>query len=77
VLAEGDQSLRISMKDYGFFVPTDSSGALAELEGTVVEKVMEPEEAAHYAAESARPELVPAGLEKTYELVATAIRIKK
>lgn len=77
VVAEGDKSLRITMKDYGFFVPKDCSGALADLEGTLVEKVTTPEEAAHLAAESARPELAPkSGGEKSYEFVATAIRIK-
>jgi hypothetical protein len=79
VLAEQGRSVRVTMKDYGFFVPTDSAGATADLEGTLIEKPADPEAEAHYAAESANPDAAPraeAG-HKTYELVATAIRLKK
>jgi hypothetical protein len=33
--AEGAKACRVRFKDYGFFVPTDSAGAQATLEGSV------------------------------------------
>jgi hypothetical protein len=77
MLSAGQRSVRVTMKDYGFFVPTDSSGALADLEGTLLRKPADPEAQAHYAAEAARPELVQQGGGDVYELVATAIRIRR
>lgn len=78
VVTEGQNSVRVTMKDYGFFVPTDSTGATADLEGTIVEKPVDPAVEAHMESEATHPELQPKpDSGKTYELVATAIRIKK
>ena len=78
VVTEGQKSVRVTMKDYGFFVPIDSAGATADLEGTFVEKPVDPAHEAHIASEAPHPELQPkTDNGKMYELVATAIRIKK
>jgi hypothetical protein len=52
VLQEGDLSMRIRFKDYGFFVPMDSSGRQAFVEGVVKVETLSQGEARHFAGES-------------------------
>ena len=75
VLSDGSRQIRVITKDHAFGIDTDSMGIWADVEGTVVEKPHDADEAAHILSESARPELAPekAG-QPTYQLVATAIR---
>lgn len=48
--AEGvDQPVRVKMKDYSFFVPRNSDGAAAVVEGTLVKRVVPQKEEQHYA----------------------------
>jgi hypothetical protein len=77
VLTDGTKNLRVIMKDHAFSVDKDAARTRAVVEGTVVEKANDPEEAKHYAEESARPEVAPeanAG-ERKFELVATGVEI--
>ena len=77
VLAEGEHTMRVTMKDH-FGVDKQGAGGTAVVEGTVVTKAVDPETVAHYKSESRKPELVPEeGLEHTYELVATAVRMRR
>jgi hypothetical protein len=79
VLTDEEKNLRVTMKDHAFGVDMGSAGATAVIEGTLVEKANDPEEAAHYASESKNPDAMPeksAG-EKKFELVATAVEIKR
>lgn len=68
--------MRVRMKDHGFSVAKDASGTIARVEGVVVEKPADPEEAAHFASEAAKPDAQPekAG-QATYEIEATAVTI--
>lgn len=50
---EKKQGCRVTFKNYGFFVPVDSAGALARLEGKVEIKKVDPAAVAHYEAEGA------------------------
>jgi hypothetical protein len=52
VLSEGDSHVRISFKDYGFFVPKDCSGSQAYVEGRVRVETLSEEQARHYESES-------------------------
>lgn len=55
-LASGAEAtgMRVTFKDYGFFVPLDSAGAKATIEGTVEVKTLSKDDAAHLEAEGAR-----------------------
>lgn len=44
-------SMRVTFKDYGFFVPQDLMGKRVNLEGKVVEKTVSVEEARHFLAD--------------------------
>jgi hypothetical protein len=53
-IGEGDDACRVTFKDYGFFVPTDSAGAQARVQGKVTTQRIEPARVAHLAAEGAK-----------------------
>ncbi len=53
-IGEGDAACRVTFKDYGFFVPTDSAGARARVQGKVVTQRIEPARVAHLEAEGAK-----------------------
>ena len=76
VAVDGDATVRVSFKDYGFFVPTDVSGKRVMFVGEVVEKELTPEQAEHFAKDmgEASAAVAPG---KTYEIVATAVRVPK
>lgn len=52
VLKSGDQSVRVRFKDYAFFVPMDSAGATAVMEGVFTVKTVPEATAKHYAEET-------------------------
>ena len=76
VAVEGNTTVRVSFKDYGFFVPTDVSGKRVAFVGEVIEKEVTKEEAEHFAEDmgDASAAVVPG---KTYEIVATAVRVPR
>ena len=76
VAIEGDTTVRVSFKDYAFFVPTDISGKRVMLVGEVVETELTQEQADHYAKDmgEASAAVAPG---KTYEIVATAVRVPR
>ena len=61
--AEGGAGVRVTFKDYGFFVPTDSAGAKARVQGTI--KV---------ADEGAS---MTAGARREVRLVATGVELRR
>lgn len=48
-----DEPVRVRMKDYGFFVPRNSSGAAVVVEGTLEQRTIPQAEAQHYAEDAA------------------------
>ncbi len=52
ILREGEASVRIRFKDYGFFVPKDCSGKQAYVEGIVKAETLSEKTARHYEEES-------------------------
>jgi len=50
---QAKQGCRITFKNYGFFVPLDSAGTIARLEGQVELKKLTPAAVTHYEAEGA------------------------
>jgi hypothetical protein len=67
---------RVTFKDYGFFVPTDSEGARATVEGEVILKQVPRSRVAHLEAEGATFEHKnPDGSASEVQLVATGVEL--
>lgn len=76
VATDGAHSARVTFKDYGFFIPTDSGGKTVELVGTFDRRALSARDAKHYAKDlgEAVPESTP---EFEYVIVAEAVRIPR
>jgi hypothetical protein len=74
IATAGDKAVRISFRDYSFFVPTDTGGKTVTLTGTLVERVLSEKQAAHFR-EDADSDTIQAG--KVYEIVADSVSIPK
>jgi hypothetical protein len=70
----GKHAVRISFKDYAFFVPTDTSGKTVTLTGTLIERTLSDEQAAHLR-EDAGSDTIQAG--RVYEIVADSVSIPR
>jgi hypothetical protein len=77
-LKSGDQSVRVTFKDYGFFVPKDSSGATAVMEGVFNVKTIPEARAKHYAGETpgGKPDAIK-GDQKELSLVASGVELTR
>ncbi|HYO59232.1 DUF4920 domain-containing protein [Archangium sp.] len=78
-LAEGAKGagVRVTFKDYGFFVPLDSAGSSARVEGVVKVTELSESMAKHYEAEGA---MVPRGADgkpREVQLVATGVELRR
>ena len=52
----GEEELRVTFKDYGFFVPKNSSGNDAVIEGALYKKLVNVEMLKHYAEDAGKSE---------------------
>jgi len=68
---------RVTFKDYGFFVPRDSAGASARLEGTVQVKTLASREVDHLEAEGAKFAKAADGTAKEIRIVATGVELRR
>jgi hypothetical protein len=76
VLSAGDDHIRIRFKDYAFFLPTDSSGKHAYVEGYVKPQTLSEETARHYASESSEPPKEPiVGPQQVVGFTASGVRL--
>jgi hypothetical protein len=67
---------RVTFKDYGFFVPTDSAGSTAKVQGVVQAAVVEPRDVRHYEREGAHfAQKSDDGSAKEVRLVATGVEL--
>jgi hypothetical protein len=67
---------RVTFKDYGFFVPTDSAGSKARVEAKVESKVLKPSLVTHMEEEGAKfAEKEPDGSAREVRLVATGVEL--
>lgn len=69
--------MRVSFKDYAFFVPLDSKGATATIEGTVEVKTLSKEDAEHLAGEGAQIVKNDKGEAVELAFVATGVELKR
>jgi hypothetical protein len=75
---EGEsKGVRVTFKDYGFFVPTDSMGAKAVVEGIVEIKKLSEQDAQHLASEGAKITRNEAGEAVEIAMVASAVELEK
>jgi hypothetical protein len=67
---------RVTFKDYGFFVPTDSAGSKARVEAKVESKVVKPSMVQHLEEEGAKfASKEPDGSAREVRLVATGVEM--
>lgn len=69
--------VRVTFKDYGFFVPLDSAGAQARVEGVLKVAELTDSRAEHYESEGA---IVPRGADgkpREVQLVATGVELRR
>jgi hypothetical protein len=66
---------RVTFKDYGFFVPLDSAGSTAKVQGTVEVTHVAPAEVAHLEGEGAEFVKQPDGTASEVRLVASGVEL--
>jgi hypothetical protein len=77
VAQDGDVTARITFKDYGFFIPTDSQGKEVVLVGDFSVKTLSEDQAKHYAEDAGEDPDKIEGEQKEYSVVATSIIVPK
>jgi hypothetical protein len=75
--AQGGPGVRVSFKDYGFFVPLDSAGATAKIEGLVEVKTLSKADAEHLEGEGAKLVRGPDGTAVELAFVASGVELTK
>ena len=75
--AADQPGMRVTFKDYGFFVPLDSKGMHARAEGLTVIKTLSKAEADHLEGEGAKFQRNPDGSANEIGFVATGVELRK
>ncbi len=75
IAQQGPHTLRVSFKDYGFFVPTDIGGKAVTLVGELVERTLTAAQATHFNRDAGAADAFASGT--VYEIVATAVSVPK
>ncbi|HEY0142849.1 MAG TPA: DUF4920 domain-containing protein [Thermoanaerobaculia bacterium] len=73
----GKSGMRVTFKDYAFFVPKDSKGMAAKMEGVVTVKTLSKEDAEHLEGEGAKLNRNADGTAREISFVATGVELKK
>lgn len=73
----GEAGVRVTFKDYGFFVPLDSKGMQARAEGVTVIKTLSKAEADHLEEEGAKVTRNADGTAKEVSFVANGVELTK
>ena len=69
--------VRVTFKDYAFFVPTDSAGARARVAGTVKVTTLSKDHADHLASEGATLKRAPDGTAREVQVVASGVELRR
>lgn len=77
VAQEGDAIARVTFKDYGFFIPTDSGGKEVTLSGTFTRRELSESQARHYKKDLGEADAGMAAAKMEYQIVATSVRIPR
>jgi hypothetical protein len=73
----GKSGVRVTFKDYGFFVPKDSKGRSARLQGVVEIRTLSKEEADHLESEGAKLAREKDGTAREVSFVASGVELSK
>ncbi|MFZ2491636.1 MAG: DUF4920 domain-containing protein [Thermoanaerobaculia bacterium] len=73
----GKSGIRVTFKNYGFFVPKDAKGLQARMEGTTVQKTLKKEQADHMAEEGVKLTRNTDGTASETTFVATGVELRK
>jgi hypothetical protein len=69
---------RVTFKDYGFFVPTDSAGSQAKVQGTLAVATLPPERVAHLESEGGQfPHKNADGSVNELKLIASGVELRR
>ena len=74
---EKGPGVRVTFKDYGFFVPIDSAGSTVKIEGVVAVKELSDERVKHYEGEGATVARGKDGKAREVQLVASGLELRK
>ncbi|HET8797803.1 MAG TPA: DUF4920 domain-containing protein [Thermoanaerobaculia bacterium] len=75
--AEGGDGVRVTFKDYGFFIPLDAKGMKARAEGMAVVKTLSKAEADHLEDEGAKLARNADGSAREISFVANGVELRK
>jgi hypothetical protein len=75
--AEGQPGMRVTFKDYGFFVPLDSKGAAARAYGITKVKTLSKEQADHLEGEGAKLTRNADGTAREVSFVASGVELRR
>jgi len=73
---DGNYQARVTFKDYGFFVPTDSSGDRVTLLGVFKREILSAKKAAHFAEDLGLVGEAPVATRHEYQIVAESALIR-
>jgi hypothetical protein len=77
-IGSGEDACRVTFKDYAFFVPTDSAGAYAKIQGRLDTSEVEPAAVQHLESEGARfRNKRPDGSATEVRLIASAVELRR
>ena len=77
VLPDGaENGIRMTFKDYGFFVPKDAAGMLIRAEGVFEIKVLSKDDADHLVGEGAKIKLNEDGTANEFGFVASGVELR-
>lgn len=75
MLQAGDKNIRVTFKDYSFFIPRNSSGSKVQLVGNFRTKDLSEKQAKHYAKDAGGDANKVMGPPKEYNIIATSVKI--
>jgi len=75
--AEGEQAVRVTFKDYAFFVPLDSKGMNARAEGVTTVRKLSKRDADHLEEEGAKLKRNEDGTANEVSFVASGVELTK
>ena len=75
IAQEGTHAVRVSFKDYSFFVPSDISGKTVTLAGSLIRRELSDAQAAHLNEDAGGEKVVQAGAQ--FEIIASSVRIPR
>ena len=77
IAIDGELTARVTFKDYGFVIPTNSTGKEVFLEGILSKKIISEKQAKHFAEDLGEEPDNIVGERVEYSIVATSVLIPK